>query len=74
MKNKPVCYVPGRINPDIFSGTPTFLGLPKASTKEELVDYDIVFMGVPWEGICTWGSYSNCELATKVIRNASARL
>ena len=73
MKNKPVCYVPGRINPDIFSGTPTFLGLPKASTKEELVDYDIVFMGVPWEGICTWGSYSNCELATKVIRNASVR-
>jgi agmatinase len=73
MKDKPICYVPGRIIPEVFSGTPTFLGLPKIVTKEELQKNDIVFMGVPWEGVCTWGSFSNCELATKVIRNVSIR-
>lgn len=73
MNNKPICYVPGRENPEIYSGTPTFLGLPKISTPKALADHDLVFMGVPWEGICTWGSFSNCELATKLIRNASVR-
>ncbi len=73
MKNKPICYIPSRVNPEIYSGTPTFLGLPKISGPEELEHHDIVFMGVPWEGVCTWGSYSNCELATKIIRNVSVR-
>jgi len=73
MKNKPVCYVPERVIPEIYSGTPTFLGIPKISSKEELADNDIVVMGVPWEGICTWGSYTDCELSTKTIRSASAR-
>lgn len=70
---KPICYVPGRVIPEVYSGTPTFLGLPKISTKEELNQSDIVVMGAPWEGICTWGSFSNCELATKLIRNVSVR-
>ncbi|PAB59809.1 agmatinase family protein [Anaeromicrobium sediminis] len=73
MENKPVCYVKDRVIPEIYSGTPTFMGLPKLNDEKELRNYDIVFMGAPWEGICTWGSYSGCELATKSIRAASVR-
>lgn len=73
MKNKPICYVPERVIPEVYSGTPTFLGLPKISSREDLNNHDIVFMGVPWEGTCTWGGHSTCELATKTVRNASAR-
>lgn len=73
MQNKPVCYVKDRTVPEIFSGTPTFMGLPKINNKEELKSYDVAFMGTPWEGICTWGSYSGCELATKSIRGSSIR-
>ena len=65
--------MPGKLHPEIYSGTPTFLGLPKLQGQADIKNYDVVFMGVPWEGICTWGSYSGCELATKVIRNASVR-
>lgn len=73
MKNKPICYVPGREIPEVFSGVPSFLGLPKIESKEELKDFDLVFMGVPWEGVCTYGGYSGCELSTKNIREASTR-
>ena len=73
MKDKPICYVPERKIPEIFSGVPTFLGLPKIQSKEDLKNYDIVFMWVPWEGICTYGKFSGCELSTKNIRNASTR-
>lgn len=73
MINKPVCYVPDRVIPEIYSGTPTFLGLPKINNEDDLKNHDIVFMGVPWEGICTWGNFSGCELSTKTIRHASAR-
>ncbi len=73
MDNKPICYVPERVIPEIYSGTPTFLGLPKIDTVDELKNYDVAFMGAPWEGPCTWGPFSGCELATKTIRTASAR-
>ena len=73
MKNKPVCYIPGIKNPEIYSGTPTFMGLPKIQAKAELPGHDVVFLGVPWEGICTWGNYTMCEMATKTIRTASVR-
>lgn len=73
MENKPICYVPGRKIPELYSGTPTFLGLPKISDEETLKNSDIVIMGVPWEGVCTYGNYSQCELATKTIREASVR-
>lgn len=73
MKNKPICYVPGRKIPEVFSGVPTFLGLPKIENPSDLVNYDLVFMGVPWEGVCTYGSFSGCELSTKNIRAASVR-
>ncbi|MFK4784374.1 agmatinase family protein [Fusobacterium sp. MFO224] len=73
MDNKPICYVPGREKVEVFSGVPSFLGLPKISSEEELNNFDLVFMGVPWEGICTYGGYSSCELSTKNIREASVR-
>ncbi len=73
MENKPICYVPSRKIPEVFSGVPTFAGLPKIEKKEELSDKDFVVMGVPWEGVCTWGGFSGCELSTKTIRQASAR-
>ena len=73
MKNKPICYVPGRETPEIYSGVPSFLGLPVIESEEDLKNSDIVFMGVPFENVCTWGKYSNVELGTKVIRDASLR-
>lgn len=29
------------------------MGLPKIQAKAELPGHDVVFLGVPWEGICT---------------------
>ena len=49
------------------------MGLPKIQAKAELPGHDVVFLGVPWEGICTWGNYTMCEMATKTIRSASVR-
>lgn len=73
MKNKPICYVPDRKIPEVYSGVPSFLGLPPIKTKEDLKKSDIVIMGVPWEGICTYGGFTSTELATKTIREASIR-
>ena len=70
---KPASYDTTREIPEIYSGVPTFMGLPAIREKESIKKYDVVFMGAPWEGICTWGSYTGCELATKSIRKASVR-
>lgn len=59
--------------PCIYGDTPSFLGCPVIKSADEIKEYDIVIMGVPWEGTITWGSYSGCELAPKAIRHASAR-
>lgn len=73
MKNKPICYVPGREIPEVFSGVSSFLGLPVIKTKEDLEKSDIVIMGVPWEGVNTNGPFTSVEMATKTIRKASVR-
>lgn len=73
MDNKPVCYEPDRVYPEVFSGVPSFLGLPVVRKKEELKGYDFVISGAPWEGICTYGGPSGTENATKTIRIASKR-
>jgi len=73
MESKPKTFDPGRTYPEIYSGTPTFLGLPLIRNKEEMSGYDAAVMGAPWEGIVTWGSFTGCELAPKAVRNASAR-
>lgn len=43
MTNIAVCYVSGRVIPDIYIGTPTFLGLPKFHNQDDLKNHDIVF-------------------------------
>lgn len=73
MKNKPVCYVPSYPHPELYSGVPSFLGLPPVKDKAQLSNYDFVIMGAPWEGICTYGGPSGTENATKTIRQASVR-
>lgn len=73
MANKPICYVPDRIVPEVFSGVPSFLGLEPIVSEADLEASDIVVMGVPWEGICTYGGYSGSELMTKKVREASTR-
>lgn len=73
MQNKPVCYVPSRVIPEVFSGVPSFLGLPVVKDKALLNNYDFVIMGAPWEGVCTYGGFTGTENATKTIRKASER-
>ena len=36
-------------------------------------NYDFAVLGVPWEGGCTIGGFSSCELAPKAIRETSVR-
>lgn len=71
METRPTIYAPAP-NPQIYSGVSTFLGLP-AATKEDLPKYDFAVLGVPWEGGCTIGGFSSCELAPKAIREVSIR-
>lgn len=73
MNNKPVCYVPSYPHPEVYSGVPSFLGLPVAKSKEDIQGHDFAIMGTPWEGICTYGGFTGCENGTKTIRKASKR-
>jgi agmatinase len=73
MFEKPVCYKTDRNIPEVFHGVPTFLGLPKLKSKSEITGFDFTILGAPWEGVCTWGTFTGCELATKSIRQASIR-
>lgn len=57
----------------IFQRTPSFLNIPIALTKEQLKGNDAVILGFPWEGSVTWGQSTGTDLATRTIRNASAR-
>ena len=72
MQNKPTCYVP-QIRPEIYSGVPSFLGLPPITDKSRLSEYDFVVMGAPWEGVCTTGEHTGVELAPKTIRRCPLR-
>lgn len=72
MKDKPTCYETRGPIPEIYSGVPAFMGLPPLS-EEDLPNHDVIIMGAPWEGICTTGDFTGCELATKTIRKASLR-
>lgn len=73
MENKPICYVPSREIPFVYSGVESFLGLPPITTEEELKNTDFVIMGIPWEGVCTYGGFSATEVSPKYIRKASTR-
>lgn len=73
MEKKPTIYNKGELPQELYSGVPTFMGLPKAEKKEDFEGHDIVVMGAPWEGGCTYGGYGTCMLATKTIRDVSTR-
>jgi len=73
MERKPVCYDLTYTHPEVFSGVPSFLGLPVVRRKEELRGHDFVIMGAPWEGVCTYGGATYVENATKTVRICSAR-
>lgn len=73
METRPVIYDPNNKPREIYSGVPSFLGLPIAKSKEELKNYDFAVLGVPWEGGCTYGGYSSCVVAPKTIRAVSSR-
>ncbi len=73
MINKPVCYEPEREIPEVFSGVPSFMGLPVIKNKADIKGYDFTIMGAPWENICTYGGFTGVENATKTIRNCSVR-
>lgn len=59
--------------PMVFGDVPSFLGAEPIKLPVGAAGRDVIFMGVPWEGPITWGGWSGCELATKSIRQASAR-
>ncbi len=59
--------------PIVYGDTPSFLGVPVLDAESQQKDLDVIFMGVPWEGTITWGSFTGCELAPRVIRHAAAR-
>lgn len=73
MSTKPICYDPSRVIPEIYSGVPTFAGIPAILSPDQIDGYDAVVMGMPWEGICTTGSWTGVELGPKAIRSASTR-
>lgn len=57
----------------LYGDTPTLFGVPAVPTAAEMRGLDAVFLGFPWEGRLTWGSYSGCELAPKVMRHMGTR-
>jgi len=70
---KPVIYKPGYNYTEIYSGVPSFMGIPAARSKEELKGQDFAFIGIPWEGGCTIGGHSSCVISPKTIRSVSIR-
>lgn len=75
MSRADVPMVPGRKSalPRVYGDTPSFLGAEVVDPHRVAPGFDVLVMGVPWEGTITWGTYSGCELAPKSIRHAAAR-
>jgi len=75
MHEKKSLMVPDRKKslPIVYGDTPSFLGGDVLTINALEIGYDIICVGVPWEGTITWGSFTGCELAPRTIRHASAR-
>lgn len=73
IKSNPTIYDPNFLPTNIYSGTPSFLNLSVIEHPEELKDFDVAVIGMPWEGGCTIGGYSSCVIGPKAIRAASIR-
>ncbi len=74
-EDKNIPMVPGRKSslPRVYGNTPSFLGVDVVNQDLPGNGYDVIFVGVPWEGTITWGSYTGCELAPRAIRHSAAR-
>ena len=74
-EKKNIPMVPGRksVLPLVYGNTPSFLGVDVLNQSRLGSGYDVIFVGVPWEGTITWGTFSGCELAPRTIRHSSAR-
>lgn len=73
METRPIIYDSSIKHTELYSGVPSYLGLPVAHTPEDLKQYDFAVLGIPWEGGCTIGGYSTCVIAPKTIRDTSIR-
>lgn len=75
MNSKDIPMVPNRKAslPRVYGNTPSFLGTEVMNPKSIENGYDVIFVGVPWEGTVTWGAFTGCELAPRTIRHSSAR-
>lgn len=73
MQTKPIIYQPGFVPAELYSGVPSFMGMPVAHTPEEVKSFDFAVMGVPWEGGCTYGGFSSCVISPKTVRAVSTR-
>jgi len=72
---KEIPMVPARKSslPIVYGDTPSFLGCTVVNSKPLEQGFDVIVVGVPWEGTITWGSFSGCELTPRTIRHAAAR-
>ena len=43
MQNKPIIYQPGVVPQEIYSGVPSFMGLPVAKTAEDVKNFDFIY-------------------------------
>lgn len=75
MNSQDIPMVPNRKAslPILYGDTPTFLGTTLMNPKSMENGFDVLIVGVPWEGTVTWGSFTGCELAPRTIRHSSAR-
>ncbi len=70
---KPTIYDPENRAVELYSGVPSFLGMPVIHNKDLLKNFDFAVLGIPWEGGCTFGGCSTCIMAPKIIREVSLR-
>ncbi len=71
--SQPTIYDPAFLPNQVYSGVPSWLNLSVIEAESELKGFDVVVMGVPWEGGCTIGGYSSCTEGPKAVRSASIR-
>ena len=70
---EPYVKLSERNYPSVYLDIPSFLGSKVAKDKKDMRDCEICFLGIPWEGANTWGSWSGCILTPMYVRKNSLR-
>jgi len=70
---EPYVKLTERNYPTVYLDIPSFLGSKVARSEEDLKNCEVCFLGIPWEGAATWGSWSSCVLTPMHIRKNSLR-